>query len=318
WTDQADTVAQHLARVFGLSSVSPAVAVPRDIGAIVAEGVRQAREAGGGTEVSFRVRVNRADKSFPHASPEIERLVGRAILGSVGGRVDLSDDAEITVGIEISRKRAMVFHRRVSGFGGFPVGIEGRVVALISGGIDSPVAAWMMLKRGCGVIPVHFAQNEVEKCKALDNIEVLRRYSYGWKLRPIVEDHKEVIADVLEALRSMNARRWTCIFCKRALLLRASRIAEELGAHAIVMGDSLGQVASQSLANLEAISWEIPKPILRPLIGMEKLEIIDLAKEIGTFDISTRDQQGCPFLPARPITAADMDEFRKIKQEIGV
>ncbi|MFO7916529.1 MAG: THUMP domain-containing protein, partial [Anaerolineae bacterium] len=91
WTDQADTVAQHLAGVFGLSSVSPAVAVPRDIGAVVAEGVRQAREAGGGRQVSFRVRVNRADKSFPHTSPEIERLVGRAILGSVGGRVDLSD-----------------------------------------------------------------------------------------------------------------------------------------------------------------------------------------------------------------------------------
>jgi thiamine biosynthesis protein ThiI len=84
------------------------------------------------------------------------------------------------------------------------------------------------------------------------------------------------------------------------------------------MGDSLGQVASQSLANLEAVSLEIPKPILRPLIGMEKLEIIDLAKEIGTFDVSIRDQQGCPFLPSHPITAADMDEFREIRQRIGL
>ncbi len=318
WTDQVDAAVQHLVRVFGLSSLSPAVAVPRDLSAIIAEGVRQAREAGGGPRVSFRVRVKRADKTFPHTSPEVERLVGRAILGSVGGTVDLSDDADITIGIEISRKRAMVFHCTMPGFGGFPVGVEGRVVALISGGIDSPVAAWMMMKRGCGVIPVHFAQNEVEKRKALDNVEMLRRYSYGWKLRPIIEDHKEAIADALEGLRRVNACRWTCIFCKRALLLRASHIAEEFGAHAIVMGDSLGQVASQSLANLEAISREIPKPILRPLIGMEKLEIIDLAQRIGTFEISIRDQQGCPFLPAHPITAADMDEFRRIKQEIGI
>ncbi|MFP3897326.1 MAG: tRNA uracil 4-sulfurtransferase ThiI [Anaerolineales bacterium] len=318
WTDQADAAVEHLARVFGLSSLSPAVAVPRDISAIVAEGVRQARKAGGGTAVSFRVRVRRADKTFPHTSPEVERLVGRAILGSVGGTVDLSDDADITIGIEISRKRATVFYRTVAGFGGFPVGIEGRVVALISGGIDSPVAAWMMMKRGCGVIPIHFAQNEVEKRKALDNIEILKRYSYGWELRPVIEDHQEVIADVLEGLQRLNARRWTCIFCKRAILLRASRIAEEFGASAIVMGDSLGQVASQSLANLEAVSWEIPKPILRPLIGMEKLEIIDLAKKIGTFDISTRKQQGCPFLPNHPITAADMDEFRRIKQKVEI
>ena len=318
WTDDADVAVEHLARVFGLASLSPAIAVPWDMSAIVAESVRQAREAGGGAVVSFRVRVKRADKTFPHTSPEIERLVGRAILGSVGGKVDLSDKADITIGIEVSRERAIIFHRVVPGYGGFPIGIEGRVVALISGGIDSPAAAWMMMKRGCGVIPVHFAQNEIEKSKALDNIEVLRRYSYGWELRPIVQDHKEVIGDVLERLRGAKESRWTCIFCKRALLLRASRIAEELGAHAVVMGDSLGQVASQSLANLEAVSLEIPKPILRPLIGMEKLEIIDLAKEIGTFDVSIRDQQGCPFLPSHPITAADMDEFREVRQKIGV
>ncbi|MEA3406724.1 MAG: tRNA uracil 4-sulfurtransferase ThiI [Chloroflexota bacterium] len=318
WTDQADAAAEHLGRIFGLSSVSPAVAVPRDMSAIVAEGVRQAREAGGGSGVSFRVRVKRADKTFPYISPEIERLVGRAVLGSVGGTVDLSDDADLTIGVEVSRERAIVFHRVVPGFGGFPVGIEGRVVALISGGIDSPVAAWMMMKRGCGVVPLHFAQNEIEKRKALDNIEVLKRYSYGWDLRPIIEDHQELIADLLERLRRVNALRWTCIFCKRALLLRASRIAEDLGAHAVVMGDSLGQVASQSLANLEAISSGIPKPVLRPLIGMEKLEIIELAKKIGTFGISIRAQQECPFLPAHPITAADMDEFREIKQAIGM
>lgn len=189
------------------------------------------------------------------------------------------------------------------------MGIEGRVVALISGGIDSPVAAWLMMKRGCTVIPVHFSQSETELQKALDNVALLSRYSYGWKLHPVILDHRATVEPVLTGLRALREERWGCLFCKRALLLRACEIAEEKGSQAIVMGDSLGQVASQTLANMATITQGIPKMILRPLVGMDKSEITSLARSIGTFDVSTRAHAPCPFLPSHPVTRATPDKF---------
>ena len=315
-TDQVEEALPPLGRVFGLVSLSPARKVERDIDAIVAECVRQAKDAGVGPDVSYRVRARRADKTFPYISPEIDRLAAEAISRSMGGKIDLSKRAEVTIGVEVTRERVLVYGRVVPAPGGLPVGVEGRVVALISGGIDSPVAAWMMMKRGCNVIPVHFGQNETEKSKALDNIKVLSRYSYGWELRPTLLDHHETIGPTLEKLRAIGQERWNCIFCKRALLLKACGVADDLGAHALVMGDSLGQVASQTLSNIEVISFGIPKPILRPLIGLDKTEIIDLARRIGTFDTSIRSAESCPFLPAHPVTRGSVEKLQGIAQQL--
>ena len=316
-TDQPDQALEPLSRVFGLTSLSPVVQVPREIDAIIKECVRQAKEAGVKPGTSFRVRSRRVDKTFPYISPEIDRLAGEAILQELGGKVDLSSEADVTIGVEVTREGALVFSRVIPALGGLPIGTEGRVVALISGGIDSPVAAWMMMKRGCNVIPLHFSSNEVETSKALDNIQVLSRYSYGWELRPIILNHHEIISPVIEELRVIGQARWACIFCKRTLLQKASEIAEEFGAHALVMGDALGQVASQTLANMEVISYGIPKPILRPLIGLDKTEIIAIAQKIGTFDISIRDEAGCPFLPPNPITRASVAQLKEILKQLG-
>ena len=311
-TEQVEEALGPLSRVFGLVSLSPVAQVARDIEAIVAECVRQAREIGVTPEVSYRVCARRADKTFPFISPEIDRLAGEAIQEATGGKVDLSDQADVTIGVEVRREAALVYGRVLPAPGGLPVGIEGRVVALISGGIDSPVAAWMMTKRGCGVIPVHFSQSEGETQKALDNIALLARYSYGWVLHPRVLDQHEVVGPTLERLRAIGEERWSCVFCKRALLLKACELADELGAHAVVMGDSLGQVASQTLANLEVISYGIPKPILRPLIGLDKTEIVAIARRIGTFDISTRSEGSCAFLPAHPLTRGSLETLRDL------
>lgn len=315
-TDQAQEALEPLSRVFGLVSLSAVSQVDRDIDAIVAECVNQATEAGLSPKMSFRVRSRRADKTFPFISPEIDRLAAEAVCRAVGGKVDLSREADVTIGVEVSREAALVYSQVVPAPGGLPVGTEGRVVALMSGGIDSPVAAWMMMKRGCGVIPMHFSQNQIETRKALDNIEALARYSYGWELRPTVLDHGEVIGPTLEKLRIIREERWNCIFCKRALLLKACEIADQFGARAIAMGDSLGQVASQTLANIEVISFGIPKPILRPLIGLDKAEIVSIARRIGTFEISTRAAEGCPFLPSRPITRATIDKLQRILRRL--
>ncbi|MBN1402378.1 MAG: tRNA 4-thiouridine(8) synthase ThiI [Anaerolineae bacterium] len=315
-TEAVERALEPLSRVFGLVSLSPAIHAARDIEAIVAECVRQAQMAGVRPGVSFRVRARRADKTFPLISPEIDRLAGEAIVHATQGDVDLSRDADVTIGVEITREHVLVFGDVVPAEGGLPLGVEGRVVALISGGIDSPVAAWLMMKRGCYVVPVHFCQNEVEQAKALDNIALLGQYSYGWTMRPVILSHREVIEPTLLKLRALGDERWSCIFCKRALILKACEIADELGAHAVVMGDSLGQVASQTLPNLEVISHGMPKPILRPLIGLDKTEIVELARHIGSFDISTRAAADCPFLPAHPVTRGTLARLQAISEQL--
>ena len=315
-TSQVEAALAPLSRVFGLVSLSPVTEVAPNMEAIAAACVDQAEEAGVGTGLSFRVLARRTDKTFPYISPEISRLAAEAIYEAVGGRIDLSKRADVTIGVEVGQTTALVYGRVVTGFGGLPVGTEGRVIALISGGIDSPVAAWMMMKRGCGVIPLHFRQSESEERKALDNVEVLARYSYGWRLRATVLDHGEAIGPTLARLRTIGEERWSCVFCKRALLLKACELADDLGAQAVVMGDSLGQVASQTLANIEVISYGMPKPILRPLIGLDKTEIIEMARRIGTFETSTRDQESCAFLPAHPLTRGSVEKLESILRRL--
>jgi len=242
--------------------------------------------------------------------------VGQSIREASGSRVDLSEAADLTIDIEVRPEGTFVYGGTIAGPGGLPLGIGGRAVALISGGIDSPVAAWLMMKRGCSIIPLHFRQSEVEASKALDNCRILESYAYGQEIRPIVLEHEQVFGDTFRKLHHIGAERWICVFCKRTLLLRAAEIAQEHGARAIITGESLGQVASQTLANMEAISYRVPKPILRPLIGLDKVEIAALARRIGTFAISTRDSAPCPYLPQYPLTKAEMGEFLRVLTEL--
>jgi len=315
-TDDVEAALEPLSRVFGLVSLSPVAEVPREMGAIAEECVRQARAAGVGPNRSFRVRARRSDKTFPHISPEIDRIAGEAVIAATDGRVDLSNNADVTIGVEVGQDAALVYGRVIAAPGGLPVGTEGRVVALLSGGIDSPVAAWMMMKRGCSIIPLHFATNDEETAKVMDNVAVLSRYSYGWQLKPVIRSHAEAVGPIAERLREIGEERWTCLFCKRALLQAAVSVAYEYDAHGIVMGDALGQVASQTLPNMEVISHGIEKPILRPLIGLDKSEIVDLARRIGTFETSTRSQAPCAFLPPNPITRASVDRLLDVARRL--
>ncbi|MEN6479603.1 MAG: THUMP domain-containing protein, partial [Anaerolineales bacterium] len=243
-TEQVEEALAPLSRVFGIVSLSPVVEVANDIDAIVAEAVRQAAERGVGGERTYCVRARRAWKQFPLTSLEINERAGGAIHQQLGARADLRN-ADVTVAVEVRYDNTLVSTRTISGEGGLPLGSEGKVVVLLSGGIDSPVAAWMMMKRGCGVIPVHFCQSASDTAKALANVENLRRYSYGFDLRPVLLDHAELMAPYVDKLRRLGQERWTCLFCKRAMIERACQVADELGAHAVVLGDSLGQVASQ-------------------------------------------------------------------------
>jgi thiamine biosynthesis protein ThiI len=136
-------------------------------------------------------------------------------------------------------------------------------------------------------------------------------------LKPLILSHDEVLGPMLARLREMRQERWTCLFCKRALLTKAAEIAEEMGASALVTGDSLGQVASQTLSNLEVISYGIEKPILRPLIGLDKTEIMALARRIGTYEASIKWSQACPFLPDRPLTQGSVAKLRGLLEQLS-
>jgi thiamine biosynthesis protein ThiI len=312
-----DTAVSAFSRVFGIASVSPVERVPSELGAIRATAVALAERVELDTTQSFRVQTRRADKSFPHTSPEVNRLVGGAVYNASKARVDLSDEADVTIGIEIRSEGTLVYGEVIHGPGGLPLGSQGRVFVLLSGGIDSPVAAWLMMRRGCGVIPLHFAQSQVEQAKALGNCRVLADWSYGWEIKPLVLDQDEVLTPVAQRLHDMGRERWTCILCKRAMIAKAAELAPEYRVQAVTMGDSLGQVASQTLGNLAAITYRAQLPILRPLIGYNKSEIVELARHIGTFEVSTQDAASCPFLPGRPITSADLDELEEILSRLG-
>jgi thiamine biosynthesis protein ThiI len=299
-------------RVFGIASLSPVERVPSELAAIRAQALALARHAGLDPSQSFRVQTRRADKTFPHISPEVNRLVGETVYEATHARVDLSDEADVTIGIEIRSEGTMVYGQVLPGPGGLPLGSQGRVFVLLSGGIDSPVAAWLMMRRGCGVIPLHFAQSGTEQEKALGNCRVLADWSYGWEIKPLILHQSEVLGAVAERLREMGKERWTCIFCKRAMIAKATELAPHYRVQALAMGDSLGQVASQTLSNLVAISYGAELPVLRPLIGYNKAEIVGLARQVGTFDVSTQDAASCPYLPGRPITSADLGELKEI------
>lgn len=316
-TDQVAEALEALRHVFGIVSLSPVVEVPPDLEAMKAEAVRQALAAGLGPGRSYRIAARRADKTFPLTSPEINRVLGAAVQEATGARVDLSDAADVVIGVEVQRERVLLYGGVVPGWGGMPVLSQGRVVALLSGGIDSPVAAWLMMKRGCGVIPVHFYQNETEKAKVLDLCARLQDFSAGFAIRPVIVDHGEVLGDLPQRLRALGQERWTCILCKRAMLQKASEIARDLGASAIVLGDSLGQVASQTLENMRVISHGLDALVLRPLVGYDKAEVVALARRIGTYDISTRAAEGCRFLPPNPLTRASLEGLRRVLEDLG-
>ncbi len=311
-TEATDAAIEAVQRVFGVVSLSPVQVVPAALEAITDEALAVARRAGLGPARSFRVTARRSDKTFPHTSPEIERRVGAAVVAETQAPVDLSGGADLEIGVEVQRGRVLVFGQIIAGPGGLPLGSQGRVVVLLSSGIDSPVAAWLLMKRGCSVIPVHFSVDPAQTAQVEAIVEALNRHAYGWRLRPIILSHEEALAPTLARLQDMHRERWTCLFCKRVMLAKAAEIAEEMHASALVTGDSLGQVASQTLSNLEVISYGIQKPILRPLIGLDKTEIVAIARRIGTYEASIQTLYACPFLPARPRTQASVARLREL------
>jgi len=298
----------RISGVFGVANFSLVERVDRDLDALRS---RILKALNGRSFESFRIETQRGDKTFPLASPEINRQLGAAVKEKSGARVDL-DHPQFTVTVEILPGDAFYGFDKIPGAGGLPVGSSGRVVGLISGGIDSPVAAYRIMQRGCRLIFVHFHsapyQDKTSQEKVRLLVKRLTRHQFLSRLYlvPFGEIQRQIVAGVARPLR--------VVLYRRMMLRIGEAIARKEKAKALVTGESLGQVASQTLDNMAVIQQAARLPILRPLVGMDKQEIIDQARRIGTFEISSIPDQDCCqlFVPAHPATKA---RFADVEQD---
>ena len=299
-----DAVADRIRHTFGIANFSLARRVPIDLDGIAAAVLR---DLGDRSCNAFRVSARRADKRYPLSSPQIEREVGGRIKAAKGWHVDL-EKPEIDIRLELLTSEAFYFFDKHAGPGGMPIGTAGRVVCLLSGGIDSPVAAWRMMKRGCTVTFVHFhsypilSRASIEKARSLATLLTRWQHRSRLYLVPFGEIQQQVLLTVPAPLRVVVYRR---------LMLRiAERIAKMRHAQALVTGDVVGQVASQTLENLAVVGKVATLPLFRPLIGMDKDEIMSQAQTLGSYPISIIPDQDCCtlFTPRNPATRARVDE----------
>ena len=309
-----ETVIQRIRSVFGIANFSLVEKTATDIEAL------QARilEALNGTHfASFRIETQRSDKTFPLNSPEINRRLGAAVKESSAARVDLTHP-ELTVFVEILPRDAFFGFNKIPGAGGLPVGASGRVVSLISGGIDSPVAAYRMMQSGCRLIFVHFHSapylDKTSQEKVRQLVTALTRHQFQSRLYmvPFGEIQRQIVAAVNRPLR--------VILYRRMMLRIAEGLARKEKAKALVTGESLGQVASQTLENMAVIQQAAALPILRPLVGMDKQEIIDQARRIGSFEISSIPDQDCCqlFVPKHPATKSTLWEVEEDESRLDI
>jgi thiamine biosynthesis protein ThiI len=311
----ADEVRERMSRVFGLANYSVATRVPLEFDgmadAIVA--MLPPREGIG----SFRVRVRRADQDFPTPSPDLARELGSRVWHARGWKVDL-DHADLVINVEIIPGAAFCYVGRQPGPGGLPTGTAGRVVALLSGGIDSPVAAWRMMRRGCQVTLVHFhsapflSNTSQEKARRL--AEVLTTYQLRTRLYLIAfgDLQRQITLSVPGDLR--------VVVYRRMMLRIADRIARHVRARALVTGDVIGQVASQTLDNMAVIDTASQLTVFRPLVGMDKDEITIQAQRLGTYEISiVPDQDSCTlFTPRHPETHARRFDVERLEAALPI
>lgn len=322
--DDCGEILQRLSRVFGIHSLSVAdkVAVRSDedfpeIRASLAQAARKAAENAQG-KLRFRVTVKRADKRIPMTSAEIAAALGGTVLSLGGFKVDLTSyDCDFKVDIR-ENGFALVYTDVFQGAGGLPVGCSGRGMLLLSGGIDSPVAAYMMAKRGMKIFAVHFASppytSEKAREKVLELRDIVTAYAGGIRLFVVP------FTEIQLAIHKNCSANYMITIMRRFMMRIACRLAETYDCGAVITGESLGQVASQTVESMTCTGDTATLPVFRPLIGMDKDEIMTLAKKIGTYETSIQPYEDCctVFLPKSPAIHPSLDSVRKAEAALDV
>jgi thiamine biosynthesis protein ThiI len=306
-----ETVAQRTADVPGIIRVCRAWRVEKTPEAAIAAAVELMRNATG----TFAVRPRRRDKRFPVTSAELAVTVGRAIQEAYGLPVNLKHpDTEVL--IEVDQYEVFVFTGGQPGVGGLPVGMSGRAVVLMSGGIDSPVAAYRMMRRGLRCYFLHFSGMPLTGPES-----IYKAYALARELSKFQGESRLFVVPfgkTQQALKTSGADRLQIVAQRRLMLKTAESLARRLNAPALITGDSLGQVASQTLQNITALDDAVSLPILRPLLGMDKTEIMAEAQRLGTLSISELPDEDCCSLltPRRVETRAKIDDLRRIESRL--
>ena len=316
--DDYPAIVNRLKKVFGLVYISPCIRVDKETEDIYNAAKLAMKEAIQNSNIeTFKVDTNRSDKNYPLKSPEVSRNVGGVILGEFEElKVDVHNP-DIYLYIDI-KQNAYIYTERIKAYGGMPVGTSGKGLLLLSGGIDSPVAGFTMAKRGLAINCVHFHSypftSERAEEKVKDLAEILARYTGKFKFFSInlLEIQKEINKNCPEKEMTIISRRFMM------------RIAEKIARHnnydALITGESLGQVASQTVQGITVTNDSIDIPVLRPLIGMDKIDIIRIAEDIETYETSILPFEDCctVFLPKHPVTKPKVEDIKKSEEALDI
>jgi thiamine biosynthesis protein ThiI len=314
-----DLIVADISRVFGVASISPAVETESDleeIGQAAVEYMLQLIEKKG--VKTFKVDAKRADKNFPVKSPDIARQIGaRILIGCKVLKVDVHNP-ECLLFIDVRKDKSYIFEQKISGFGGLPLGTNGKGMILLSGGIDSPVAAWMMAKRGMLIEAVHFHSypytSERAREKVVDLAGIVAGYCGRFKM------HIINLLPIQELIVQNCPEEETTILVRRFMMKIAEKVAQETDCCMLITGENLGQVASQTAEALVVTDQSVQMPVMRPLIAMDKVDIMDIARNIGTFETSILPYEDCctVFLPKHPTTKPKLAKILDSESRLDV
>ncbi|WP_228744926.1 tRNA uracil 4-sulfurtransferase ThiI [Paenibacillus sp. S150] len=311
--EPAGELINALRNIFGIASISPVKVSLSEFDDILAVSRTFLQIVAPAAGTTFKVNVRRVWKDFPHGSIEMNKLISTPLLQGYPGLLVDVKSPQLELRIEIREGHTYIFCENIAGVGGFPLGTSGKALLLLSGGIDSPAAGWSSMRRGLEVECVHFYSfpytSELARQKVVDLTRVLSRYAGVIKL------HLVPFTEVQTSFTGIGQDNLIITLMRRAMLKIATRLAEREGALALVTGESLGQVASQTLSSMNVIGRATPLPLLRPLVMMDKSEIVDLSKKIGTYDLSILPYEDCCtlFVPKSPATNPNLRIVDKIE-----
>ena len=267
---------------------------------------------------TFKVEAKRADKTFPVKSPDIARRIGASVLkGCKVLKVDVHNP-DVYLFVDVRREETFIYQQKIAGFGGLPLGTNGKGLVLLSGGIDSPVAAWLMAKRGMLIEAVHFHSYPYTSPRAQEKVEELAKIvaSYCGRFKM----HVINILPIQEQIVQNCPEAETTILVRRFMMRIAEKIAEKNGCMMLITGENLGQVASQTAESLVVTDASVSMPVMRPLIAMDKVDIMEKAEEIGTFETSIQPYEDCctVFLPPHPVTKPRLSRIEESESRLDV